>query len=296
MAGNIVPDMQAPPSPEPASYATSEHFLDPWAADDPLPVQFSQHDPLQHNSLHLSQHQFPDPWDFQDDHSGFQDDLSGFQDDLSFLDSDQSKVGGDPEQPQQPQQAPLTLFPPNQHANTPQRRSVACQRCRQLKVRCDAVLGNSQCGRCIQAKQPCEIIEPKRKRAKKADKTQQKTAALEKRVAAIENLIDSLTQKLTNVKIELTDVKKELADVKAGAAADLNENRHSDFELNSSSQSTSFTHSPFLDHPAPMQYSSYASDPYGLYNHGTPHGFEDHNTLSRDPMAFNYENQPPKTD
>ena len=246
MAAFIVSDMQASPSPEASSHSLepSPYHSDPWIADATRAVQFSQHDP---------QHQFPD--------------------DPSHLFSEQSAVGSN--YGQLPQLASPTSSLPSQQANTPQRRetrrSVACQRCRDLKVRCDVVPGNPNCRRCLKRNRTCEMIEPKRKRAKKTEKAEQKISDLESR-------IHSLTQELAVAKAEI-----------------LNGDGHSTFASNDLSHSTKFTHTPFPGYQAPIQYLNHARDPHGLYNLRASHAFEDHGTLSHKRMAFSYANQSPNT-
>ncbi|KAL8795849.1 MAG: hypothetical protein Q9195_001729 [Heterodermia aff. obscurata] len=139
----------------------------------------------------------------------------------------------------------------------------------QLKVRCDVVPGNPDCRRCIGRKRPCEIVEPKRTRAKKADKAQQKMADMESK-------IQSLEQQLAEAKAEKAALQHEI---------DLSNNL---------SHSTPFTQTPFSSFQAPIQHPDYSTEAaLGSYNLRAPHALENHDTLSPRPATFSYDNQSP---
>ena len=250
MAALVVSDMQASPSPQPSS-----HSQEP--SSYPYPSNLSTEEATQAFpfSQHLAQYQS--------------------QDDVSSSFQLQSPVAAGI-YGQQPQLEPPTSSSPSHGAASPQRletrrANIACQHCRRLKVRCVVVLGNVDCKRCLQKHQTCQMIEPKRKRAKKADKVEQKIADLESR-------IHGLTQDLADTKAELS-----------------NENSHLDLGLNNLSHSAKLTHIPIRRYQASLQYPQYTRDPYEQYGFRAPHALEDHDTLSRKRMPLSYENQSPNT-
>ena len=260
-----VSDMQAPSSPG----ATSPSLI----TEATQAFEISQH---------FHQHHFQDDSSYLFSEPGPESSPDKQQAQLeppgSFLPSQQANTPGSESSPdkQQAQLEPPGSFLPSQQANTPQhretRRAVACQRCRDLKVRCDVAEGQVNCKRCLQRNRTCEMIEPKKKRAKKTDKAEEKFSELE-------NRIQRLTQELSDAKAEI-----------------LNANGPSNLGSDSLSPSTTFTDTAaFPSYQAPIQYPDYARRPYALYNFRAPHAFEDQDTSSRKRMRLSYESHPPST-
>ena len=235
--------MQASTSPEtfPQLFATSSYHPDLWTGETSEAVQFPQH---------VSQHQI-------------QDNASRL-----FL---QSQEGNTCEQ--QPELELPSSSVPNQQTKTSQRREtrreVACQRCRNLKVRCDTVQGNTSCRRCLQANRTCDMIQSRKKKLQKISKIKEK-------ISDLQNQIQMLTQKLTDAEAEIAD-----------------EDDHSNSGLNNLSPSIKFSHAEFPSYQTPMQYPNYAEDPSGLSSLPVAHAFEDHNTTRRKRMILNHESQLP---
>ena len=241
---NIVPEMQALPTPEipSQSYELSPYHLS--TGETTQPSQHSHHFPQQH-----------------------------FQDDSSHIFSVQNAVGSN--FGQQPQLEPPSSILPSQPINTSQghetRRSVACLHCRSLKVRCLEVAGSPSCQKCLDTNQVCEMIEPKRKKAKKPDKA-------EREILDLQDQIHNLTQELA--------IKTEA----------LKRHGYSDAELNNLSHPTQFTHTHLPNYQVPIPYHSHAGDHHGLNSLQAPHTFEAHHTLlGHKRTTLSHENQSPNT-
>ena len=191
-----------------------------------------------------------------------------FQNDFSHLFSKQSAKASTCEQLESP-----SPFLPSQQPKISRRREtrcdVACQRCRDLKVRCDTVQGNSSCKRCLQGNRTCEKIESNKKKTEKISK-------IEKKIFDLQIRIQQLTQELAVAKAEIVD-----------------ENGHLNLGLNNLSPLTKFSQTAFPSYQTPVQYPNYATDPSSLYNLRAAHVFEDDNALCRKRMIFNCESQLP---